>query len=364
MAATTLVVNDVTQLNPVSVFAIAVPTSVSEVQEALRRTHLPVSIGGGHFSMGGQTASPGSLHLDMRQLNRVLAFSPVEKTIRVQAGIRWCDIQKFLDPHDLAVKVMQTYANFTVGGALSVNCHGRYVGLGPVILSVRDIALVLASGELVRASPTNNSKLFHAAIGGYGAIGVIVEAELDLAENTRVERVDAKLPVANYWKHFSETVRSSGAAVFHNGDIYPPRYRRVRSVTWFQTNKAVTVPHRLQPHKRQFWLEKYVLWVMSEQKSGKWRREFLIDPFVFRHRIVHWRNYEAGYDVAELEPLSRKHRTYVLQEYFVPVERFADFVPKMAEILRRHRVNMLNVSIRHAFADPGSMLAWAKTCAA
>jgi FAD/FMN-containing dehydrogenase len=360
MAATNLIVNDVTQLNPVPVFAIAAPTRVEEVQEALKRTDLPVSIGGGHFSMGGQTASPGSLHLDMRKLNRVLAFSPVEKTIRVQAGIRWCDIQKFLDPHDLSVKVMQTYANFTVGGALSVNCHGRYVGLGPVILSVREVALVLPNGELVRASPTENARLFYGAIGCYGAIGVIVEAELDLAENTRVERVNEKLPTAKYWQHFSDTVRSSGSAVFHNGDIYPPRYSRVRSVTWFKTKKAVTVPHRLQPHRRQYWLEKYVLWVMSEQKSGKWRREFLIDPFVYRRRIVHWRNYEAGYDVAELEPLSRKRRTYVLQEYFVPVERFADFVSKMREILQRHRVNMLNVSIRHAFADPGSLLAWAR----
>ena len=30
------------------------------------------------------------------------------------------------------------------------------------------------------------------------------------------------------------------------------------------------------------------------------------------------------------------------------------------EILRRHRVNVLNVSIRHALPDPGSLLAWAR----
>ena len=61
----------------------------------------------------------------------------------VQAGARWCDIQRFIDPHGLSVKIMQTYANFTVGGALSVNCHGRYVGLGPLVLSVRAIRVVL-----------------------------------------------------------------------------------------------------------------------------------------------------------------------------------------------------------------------------
>jgi SAM-dependent methyltransferase len=32
----------------------------------------------------------------------------------------------------------------------------------------------------------------------------------------------------------------------------------------------------------------------------------------------------------------------------------------MAEIFQRHRVNVLNVSIRHAMPDPGSLLAWAR----
>src|SRR5436190_1826964 len=264
------IVNDVTALNPVRVAAIVVPESVDAVREAIRRSSGPISVGGGHFSMGGQTASEGSLHLDMRRLNQMLEVGPTEKTVRVQSGVRGCDLQKFLDPHGLAVKIMQTYANFTVGGALSVNCHGRYVGLGPLILSVRSITLVLADGTLVTASPSENSDLFYASIGGYNALGVIVEAELDLADNTRVDRI------------------------------------------------------------------------------------------LYLRRPVHWRNYEAGYDVAELEPFSRKATTYVLQEYFVPVDRFDEFVPKMAEILQRHRVNMINISVRHALADPGSLLAWAR----
>jgi hypothetical protein len=122
----------------------------------------------------------------------------------------------------------------------------------------------------------------------------------------------------------------------------------------------VTGQSRLQPHRRSYPLENYFLWAVSETPFGKWRREFLIDPVLYLFPKVHWRNYEAGYDVAELEPPSRRHRTYVLQEYFVPVGSFDEFVPKMAEILQRHRVNALNVSVRHAFADPGSLLAWAR----
>jgi hypothetical protein len=181
-----------------------------------------VSVGGGHFSMGGTTASPGSLHLDMRRMNQILAFSPVERTIRVQAGVRWCDIQRFVDPHGLAVKIMQTYANFTVGGSLSVNCHGRYVGLGPLIMSVRRVKVVLADGTVAEASPTENSELFHGVVGCYGALGVIVEAELDLDENRRVERVDEKMAAADYPAHFRQKVRDTRQAIFHNADLYAP----------------------------------------------------------------------------------------------------------------------------------------------
>jgi FAD/FMN-containing dehydrogenase len=353
------IVNDVTQLNPVPVWAIARPTSIDEVQEALRRTSGPISVGGGHFSMGGQTASLGSLHLDMRKMNQVISFSPVERTIRVQAGIRWCDIQRFVDPHGLAVKIMQTYANFTVGGSISVNVHGRYIGLGPLILSVRSVKLVLASGEVVEASPKHNAEIFYGVVGGYGALGVIVEAELELAENKRVERSDVKLARTAYAAYFRDHIRNSPAAVFHNADLYAPHYDRVRAVTWSETKKPVTTPFSLQQQRRNYPLENYFLWAVTETPFGKWRREFLIDPVLYLFPKVHWRNYEAGYDAAELEPPSRKHRTYVLQEYFVPVEHFDEFVPKMAEILRRHRVNALNVSVRHALPDPGSLLAWA-----
>ena len=360
MQQSTLIINDVTGLNPVAVWAVSKPKTVDEVVDAIRRTDGAISIGGGHFSMGGQTASAGSLHLDMREMNRVIAFFPDEKIIRVQAGIRWCDIQRFVDPHGLAVKIMQTYANFTVGGALGVNCHGRYMGLGPVVLSVRAIKVVMVDGRVVEASPLANAEIFYGVIGGYGGLAVMVEAELSLADNVKVKRLARKLSAAEYISHFKSKVRHFGDAVFHNADLYPPHYRKVRSVTWARTDEATTEPRRLQQGGQSYSVNRYFVWAVTETPLGKWRREYLIDPLLYLFRKVHWRNFEAGYDVAELEPVSRKFTTYVLQEYFVPVERFNDFVPKMAEILQRHRVNALNVSVRHAQQDTGTIMAWAR----
>jgi FAD/FMN-containing dehydrogenase/ubiquinone/menaquinone biosynthesis C-methylase UbiE len=352
-------VNDVTQLNRIPVFSIATPTTTQEVVEALTKTTLPVSVGGGHFSMGGHTASPGTLHLDMRKMNRVLRFEPHASVIRVQAGIRWCDIQRFIDPHGLSVKIMQTYANFTVGGALSVNAHGRYMGLGPVVLSVRAIRLVLANGEVVDASPTENTTLFNAAIGGYGGVGIITEVELDLVPNTRVKRSDRTMRTAEYKAWFDTNVRRHQDVIFHNFDLYPPLYTRGRAISWTVTD-APTTSARLQPLSRGFLAAKYFLWAITETPLGKFRREFLYDPLLYLGKKVHWRNYEAGYDVAELEPVGRRRRTYVLQEYFVPVDAVTRFAEALSAILSRHRVNAINISIRHALADNHTVMAWAR----
>src|SRR6187402_287128 len=110
-------INNVTQLNPVRVARVIAPTTTEEIIAAISQTTGPISIGGGRYSQGGQAAYPNSLHIDMRQFKQVLAFNKDKKQITVQAGIRWRDIQDYIDPHNLSLKIMQTYANFTVGGS-------------------------------------------------------------------------------------------------------------------------------------------------------------------------------------------------------------------------------------------------------
>lgn len=43
------------------------------------------------------------------------------------------------------------------------------------------------------------------------------------------------------------------------------------------------------------------------------------------------------------------------------VNKFDEFVPKMAAVFKKNKVNVINVSIRHALPDSGTYLAWAPT---
>jgi hypothetical protein len=76
---------------------------------------------------------------------------------RSLAGMSWRELQDHLDPKGLAVKTMQSDANFSIGGAVSVNAHGRYVGHGPVGHSLRALQLVLADGRVIEASRSEHA---------------------------------------------------------------------------------------------------------------------------------------------------------------------------------------------------------------
>ncbi|MEM7500383.1 MAG: GNAT family N-acetyltransferase [Pseudomonadota bacterium] len=358
-ATSSIVVNDISGLNPVKVDDVFAPGTVEQLQSVLKVSDKPISIGGGRFSMGGHTAENGTLHVDMRGLNRVLEVDSAARTVRVEAGARWKDVQQVVGDYGLAVRIMQTYSSFTVGGSLSVNCHGRYVGLGPLILSVASLKLMLHDGSLVDATPTDNTEIFYGAIGGYGALGIIVEATLDLAENTRIERLSRKMSLTEYPAFFGGNVRSDDQIVFHNADMVPPKFDKVRAISWRTTDKPSNTKES-DGDRKLYLAERYMLWAITETPLGHFRREYIYETLLYLRPKITWRNDEADYDVAELEPLSRRKTTYVLQEYFVPVESMVDFASLMTEILNRFSVQVVNVSIRHAHKDPGSMLAWAR----
>lgn len=353
-------VNDVTQLNPITVREIAKPSSVAELQQLIKSHTGPVSFGGGRYSMGGQIATDNTLFIDMTGLNAVTGYDPAKKEITVQAGARWQDVIARIDPDDLSVSIMQSYSNFTVGGALGVNAHGRYIGQGPVIRSVKEIKIVTADGDLKTASPAQNSELFYGAIGGYGALGAIVEAKLDLADNVNVARSIAKMPRAEYAEFFDKNIRGNADVVFHNCDFYPPDYDTITAVTYTKTDKPATVPDRLRPKKEVYLAEYLSIFAMTQVPGVNKLRPMVDEKIRFKTDEVVPRNFEASRYVEELEPSTRAMTTFVLQEYFVPADKLDEFAPKMAAILQKHDVNALNVSIRHAEQDPGAVMAWAQ----
>jgi FAD/FMN-containing dehydrogenase len=359
IAQNPLIVNDVTGLNPVPVSLIIKPHSELDITDAIMATSGPISIGGARYSMGGQIAYPDSLHLDMREYNKITRLDTDNKLITVQPGITWREVQKAIDPHDLSVRIMQDFNNFTVGGSLSVNAHGRYANQGPIINSVRSMRIALADGKVYEASPTQNNALFYGAIGGYGGLGVITEVTLELTENVHMERFTDSMSFVNFLDFFKQNIRDNTDVVMHNALLYPPSFENILNISWRKTDKPLTNIQRLQVFDASDQIKPILVEMLSRSNFLKRLRRSLYDLPMYNQPAVVTRNWESSADLRQYGFSSKPDSTLALREYFVPVENFEIFVLKMRDVFIRHDVNVLNISIRYSPKDPGSLLAWA-----
>jgi len=93
-------INDVSTLNETRVYDIIKVTSINDIQNALRlakENNLQISLAGARHSMGGQAFFKDALVLDMTEFNTIVSLDETNKTITVQSGATWHDIQIFLN---------------------------------------------------------------------------------------------------------------------------------------------------------------------------------------------------------------------------------------------------------------------------
>jgi FAD/FMN-containing dehydrogenase len=93
-------VNDASHLNRTAVYGVVQIRTEDDIRNALQyaRVHgLKVTCAGQRHSMGGQTFTHGGLVLDLRLFNRI-QLDKEHKTVNLQSGVRWWELQQLLDP--------------------------------------------------------------------------------------------------------------------------------------------------------------------------------------------------------------------------------------------------------------------------
>jgi FAD/FMN-containing dehydrogenase len=91
-------------------------------------------------------------------------------------------------------------------------------------------------------------------------------------------------------------------------------------------------------------------------KSVRWQMETRLNPAI--SSAAYTRNTLMNEPVSNLINNDR-HRTDILHEYFVPPERFEDFLHVCRDIIPRAKSEFINVTLRYVAADPVSRLAYA-----
>ncbi len=360
-----VVANDVSRLNPISVRQVYEIHDVEQIREALRaaaKLHIKVSIAGKRHSQGGQTAYPQGVVLDMTAFNRILRLDQQHKILTVQSGATWEQIQDYINPYGLAVEVQQASNIFTVGGSLSVNAHGRDPNYGPVIQTVRGFRLMKADGSVVNVSRNDNGELFPLVIGGYGLFGVILDVDLQLTDDDVYEKHEQGMSYTEYPRYFLKSVKGNPEVGLEYAwpSIRKKDFLQHFAVyTFTKTKKRPTGILNLQ-QEGEIEFNRTALAMSRHSELGKDMRWFLqesVADLVTTHTIS--RN-NAMRPPVKFLAYDAPSDTDILQEYFVPVGNLVSAIDDFRKVLLEEKVNLLSATIRYVPRDSESFLSYAR----
>jgi FAD/FMN-containing dehydrogenase len=310
--------------------------------------------------MGGQSLARNGIAVDMRPY-AAMSLDADRDILHVQAGATWAEVIPYLNAHGRSVAVMQSNNSFTVGGSVSVNCHGWQSRRPPIASTVQGLRIVTADGEVVRCSRTENPELFSLALGGYGLLGVILEVDLQVVPNEEYRTQRAVMGIRDYADRFEQVVGSDSSVgmAFGRLSVAPESFLREAILTWFERQPGGSG----QPSALGFpELESATRLVVRGQvgsdygKSLRWSLERNVGQ-ALSQTMVH-RNQLLNEPVAVFENRSRES-TDILQEYFVPITHFEEFVEGTRAILSRRPQDLLNVTVRDVARDEDSVLRYA-----
>lgn len=319
-----------------------------------------VSIAGARHSMGGQIRTEDGIVLDMRPHN-LITVDAEAKTARVEAGATWADLLAAVDPLDLSVSIMQSNNSFSIGGALSVNCHGWQPGLPPLVESVRRLWVLGPAGEIVEASRTENADLFSHVIGGYGLFGVILEAELSLVPNAAYRMRSDRVPLEELPSAFRDALAGepTPGLMFARLDIRPDHLFDEALVNRFLPVERGSLPPIEEPALRDLRRTVFLSTIGSDYGKGiRWSIERTTVELLGMRSFTRNQLLNEPVDaIADRDP----RRTQILHEYFVPQDRALAFLAEVERVVIARGADLLNVTVRDVRRDNVTALPYAQT---
>jgi FAD/FMN-containing dehydrogenase len=156
---------------------------------------LPLAVRGGGHNVAGTALVDDGLVIDLSAL-RAVRVDPSRRTVHVQGGATWADVDAVTAPLGLATPGGVVSDTGVAGLALSGGVSHQRRRDGMTIDNLVSAEVVLADGRVVRASADEHADLWWALRGGGGNFGVVTSFELRLhALGPEVFGVNVAYPV-------------------------------------------------------------------------------------------------------------------------------------------------------------------------
>ncbi|KAG0648456.1 3-beta-hydroxysterol Delta-24-reductase [Hyphodiscus hymeniophilus] len=136
-----------------------------------------------HGSTNSTRSKPTKNLVDTSRLRHVLSVDKKKMTCLVEPNVSMDRLVEATLEHGLVPPVVMEFPGITVGGGYSgTSGESSSFKHGFFDQTINWVEMVLANGEIVKLSRTENSDLFHAAAGALGTFGVTTLMELQLQE--------------------------------------------------------------------------------------------------------------------------------------------------------------------------------------
>lgn len=320
------------------------PRNVAELKEVVRRAKSVAVVGAG-FSQGLQAVPCAEdavqICLDAWADTRVQLTDSGSAII--PAAMRWEEVQAQLASQGYALKVAQASPVFSVGGSVSVNCHGWDIRSGTLGDTINRLWIVDADGNERELVP--GEELFRRVVGGYGLHGVITQVELQVARNTLLEQSATEVALEDYVAHF-DSLDERCAMQLGRLSLDAAQWDRVISLEYRVLSEQPQVEQLTPEMNRGAVLDRIKLELgrcsaFFRRLGFKWERSALLAG-----KVTLTRN-QAMRPVIKSIFNDSFTDTEWLQEYFVTREQLAPFVQRLGRVLADNRVHLLNASIRY-----------------
>lgn len=171
--------------------AVVLPGSTEEVQAVVRlanELNLAIVPSGGRTGLsGGAVAKDGEIVVAMDRMNQIIDFNPLDRTVKLGAGVITANLQDFARQQGLFYPVdFASAGSSQIGGNIATNAGGiNVIRYGMTRDWVMGLKVVTGAGEIVelnRGLVKNNTgyDFRHLFIGSEGTLGLICEATIQL----------------------------------------------------------------------------------------------------------------------------------------------------------------------------------------
>jgi len=164
--------NGMIQRRPAAIALVADVADVIACVKFARNSGMTLAVRGGGHNAGGLGSVEGGLVVDLGRL-RGIRVDAQARTVRVEGGATWGDVDHATHPFGLAVPC--GFISTTGVGGLTLGGGSGYLtrSCGLTIDNLLAADVVLADGRLVTASRDEHADLFWALRGGGGNFGIV-----------------------------------------------------------------------------------------------------------------------------------------------------------------------------------------------